>query len=57
MMTQKNHLKKMTWENGNLIIKLVYQYIEVKGMKKFDTVFRGYDKVQFQRCLDEIINN
>ena len=26
-------------------------------MKKFDTVFRGYDKVQVQRCLDEIINN
>ena len=26
-------------------------------MKKFDTVFRGYDKVQVQKCLDEIINN
>lgn len=26
-------------------------------MKKFDTVFRGYDKIQVQRCLDEIINN
>ncbi len=26
-------------------------------MKKFDTVFRGYDKDQVQRCLDEIINN
>jgi len=26
-------------------------------MKKFDTVFRGYDKYQVQKCLDEIINN
>lgn len=26
-------------------------------MKKFDTVFRGYDKYQVQRCLDEIIRN
>ena len=26
-------------------------------MRKFDTVFRGYDKVQVQKCLDEIINN
>lgn len=25
-------------------------------MKKFDTVFRGYDKVQVQKCLDEIIS-
>ena len=25
-------------------------------MKKFDTVFRGYDKYQVQKCLDEIIN-
>ena len=24
-------------------------------MKKFDTVFRGYDKYQVQKCLDEII--
>ena len=24
-------------------------------MKKFDTVFRGYDKKQVQACLDEII--
>ena len=23
-------------------------------MRKFDTVFRGYDKVQVQKCLDEI---
>lgn len=26
-------------------------------MKKFDTVFRGYDKEQVQKCLDEIIAN
>ena len=26
-------------------------------MKKFDTVFRGYDKIQVQRCLDDIIKN
>ena len=26
-------------------------------MKKFDTVFRGYDKVQVQKFLDEIIGN
>lgn len=26
-------------------------------MKKFDTVFRGYDKAQVQRVLDEIISN
>ena len=26
-------------------------------MKKFDTVFRGYDKNQVQRFLDEVINN
>lgn len=26
-------------------------------MKKFDTVFRGYDKYQVQRCLDDIIKN
>ena len=26
-------------------------------MKKFDTVFRGYDKAQVQRFLDEIIKN
>ena len=26
-------------------------------MKKFDTVFRGYDKTQVQRFLDEVINN
>ncbi len=26
-------------------------------MRKFDTVFRGYDKYQVQKCLDEIINN
>ena len=26
-------------------------------MKKFDTVFRGYDKKQVQACLDEIISN
>ena len=26
-------------------------------MKKFDTVFIGYDKYQVQKCLDEIINN
>ena len=26
-------------------------------MKKFDTVFRGYDKKQVQAFLDEIINN
>lgn len=26
-------------------------------MEKFDTVFRGYDKSQVQKCLDEIIRN
>ena len=26
-------------------------------MRKFDTVFRGYDKLQVQSCLDEIIKN
>ena len=26
-------------------------------MKKFDTVFRGYDKAQVQKFLDEVINN
>lgn len=26
-------------------------------MRKFDTVFRGYDKYQVQKCLDEIISN
>ena len=26
-------------------------------MEKFDTVFRGYDKAQVQKCLDEIIHN
>ena len=26
-------------------------------MKKFDTVFRGYDKVQVQKFLDSVINN
>ena len=26
-------------------------------MRKFDTVFRGYDKIQVQDCLDEIIKN
>ena len=26
-------------------------------MKKFDTVFRGYNKYQVQSCLDEIIKN
>ena len=26
-------------------------------MKKFDTVFRGYDKAQVQRFLDEVIKN
>ncbi len=26
-------------------------------MEKFDTVFRGYDKYQVQKCLDEIIHN
>ena len=26
-------------------------------MKKFDTVFRGYDKVQVQRFLDDVIKN
>ena len=26
-------------------------------MRKFDTVFRGYDKKQVQDCLDEIIKN
>ncbi len=26
-------------------------------MRKFDTVFRGYDKYQVQKCLDEIIKN
>ncbi len=26
-------------------------------MRKFDTVFRGYDKYQVQSCLDEIIKN
>lgn len=26
-------------------------------MRKFDTVFRGYDKDQVQRCLDDIIHN
>ena len=26
-------------------------------MRKFDTVFRGYDKYQVQKCLDEIIGN
>ena len=26
-------------------------------MKKFDTVFRGYDKQQVQTFLDEIIRN
>jgi len=24
-------------------------------MKKFNTVFRGYDKLEVQKCLDEII--
>ena len=26
-------------------------------MKKFDTVFRGYDKYQVQKFLDEVISN
>lgn len=26
-------------------------------MKKFDTVFRGYDKYQVHKCLDDIIKN
>ena len=26
-------------------------------MEKFNTVFHGYDKLQVQKCLDEIINN
>lgn len=26
-------------------------------MRKFDTVFRGYDKYQVQKFLDEVINN
>lgn len=26
-------------------------------MNKFDTVFRGYDKYQVHKCLDEIIKN
>ena len=26
-------------------------------MEKFDTVFRGYDKVQVRKFLDEVINN
>ena len=26
-------------------------------MKKFNTVFRGYDKLEVQRCLDEIIKS
>ena len=26
-------------------------------MKKFDTVFRGYDKSQVQECIDNIIKN
>lgn len=26
-------------------------------MKKFDVVFRGYDKYQVQKCLDDIIKN
>ena len=26
-------------------------------MEKFNTVFRGYDKSQVQKCLDEIIKN
>ncbi len=26
-------------------------------MKKFDTVFRGYDKVQVQKFLDDVIKN
>ncbi len=26
-------------------------------MEKFDTVFRGYDKLQVQKFLDEVINN
>ncbi len=26
-------------------------------MRKFDIVFRGYDKVQVQKCLDEVAKN
>ena len=26
-------------------------------MNKFNTVFRGYDKLEVQRCIDEIIRN
>ena len=26
-------------------------------MRKFDTVFHGYDKNQVQKCIDDIINN
>ena len=26
-------------------------------MKKFETVFRGYDKLQVQRFLDDVIKN
>lgn len=26
-------------------------------MNKFNTVFRGYDKLEVQRCIDEIIKN
>ena len=26
-------------------------------MKKFDTVFRGYDKLQVQAFLDDVIKN
>ena len=26
-------------------------------MRKFDTVFHGYDKYQVQKCIDDIINN
>lgn len=26
-------------------------------MRKFDTVFHGYDKSQVQKCIDDIINN
>ena len=26
-------------------------------MKKFDVVFRGYDKDQVHKCLDDVIKN
>ena len=26
-------------------------------MRKFDTVFHGYDKNQVHKCIDDIINN